>query len=72
MRDSLRTLLGRFVSRHLGRPRSLVIHAWLWLAAEAGDVEEKRRCLHAVLELDPENEPASLALLVLDQDRPTS
>jgi len=54
------------------RPRSLVIRAWLWQAAEADDLEEKRRCLNEVLQLDPENEPASLALLVLDQERPTS
>jgi hypothetical protein len=48
------------------------IRAWFWLAAQTGDVEEKRRCLNAVLELDPENEPASLALLLFDQRRPTS
>jgi hypothetical protein len=36
------------------------------------NLEEKRRCLKAVLALDPENEPASLALLLFDQRRPTS
>ena len=31
------------------------------------------RCyLNAVLRLDPDNKPASLALLLLDQQRPTS
>lgn len=46
--------------------------AWLWLAAQADELEDKRRCLNSVLELDPENEYATLALLVLDQRRPTS
>jgi hypothetical protein len=49
-----------------------VIQAWLWLAAETDNLEEKRRCLKAVIQLDPENEPASLALLVLDQRRPVN
>jgi len=62
----------RFVVHQLHRPRPLVIRAWLWLAAKADELEEKRRCLNAVLQLDPENEPATLALLVLDQRRPTS
>lgn len=48
------------------------IRAWLWVAGEADTLEEKRRCLKAVLQLDPDNEPASLALLLLDQERPTS
>ena len=30
-------------------PCALLIHSWLWLAAEADDFEEKRRCLNAVL-----------------------
>jgi hypothetical protein len=37
---------------------------------EARDIEERRYCLNAVLELDSDNEPATLALLVLDQRRP--
>jgi hypothetical protein len=41
-------------------------------AADTQDAEDKRRSLKAVLELDPENEPASLALVVLDQARPES
>lgn len=49
-----------------------MVRAWLWLAAEADHLEEKRRCPKATLELDPENETASLALLALDQSRPTS
>jgi hypothetical protein len=70
--DRLRTLLARLIAHHLHRPLPLVIRAWLWLAAETDDIEEKRRCLNAVLQLDPENEPATLALLVLDQRRPTN
>ena len=57
---------------HLRRPRPLVIHARLWLAAQTDNLERKRRFLNAVLQLDPENEPASLALLMLDQRRPTN
>ena len=70
MVDGLRTILARFVAHHLHRP--LVTQALLWLAAEADELEEKGRCLNAVLQLDPENEPASLALLLLDQRRPES
>jgi hypothetical protein len=69
--DNLRTVLARFIVRHLTRS-PLVVQGWLSLAAQADDVEEKRRCLNAVLQLDPENEAASVALLVLDQTRPTS
>jgi len=50
----------------------VIVPCWLWLAAKSRDLQDKRRCLHAVLRLDPENEPASLALLLLDQQRPAS
>jgi hypothetical protein len=72
MVNKLRTLLAKFIVHHFTRPRPLVIQAWLWPAAKAEDLEQKRHCLDAVLELDPENEPASLALLLLDQKRPQS
>ena len=72
MIDRFRTLLASFIVRPFTRPRMLVLQCWLWLAAKSRDLEEKRRCLHAVLRLDPENEPASLALLLFDQQRPTS
>jgi len=72
MVDKLRTLLARFIVDHLTRPRPLVVQAWLWLDADSQGVENKRRSLNAILELDPENEPTSLALLVPDQERPTS
>ena len=49
--------------------RPLVIRAWLWLAAQANALGEKRRCLEAVLELDPENEMARLALQVMGSVR---
>jgi len=71
MLDRLRSLLARFIVKYLRGPRPLVVRAWPWLAAGAETLEEKRRCLNAVLHLDPENEPATLALLVLDQRRPT-
>ena len=72
MADRARSLLARFIAAHLPGPSFVLIHAWLWLAAKADDLEEKRRCLNAVLRLDPENEPPSLALLLLDQKRPDS
>jgi len=57
--DNLRSALARLIVRHLRRPRPLAAHAWLWLAGQAEDIEDKRRCLEAVLQLDPENETAS-------------
>ena len=72
MFDTLRSLLARFIVQHLGRPRSLVVQPWLWLAAETDTLEEKPRCLKAVLQLDPDNEPESVSLLLLDQEQPSS
>jgi len=66
------TLLARFLVSRFTRPRPLMLQAWLWLAAEADDTEEKRRCLNAIVGLDPENEEALLALLALDRKRPES
>ena len=51
MIDKFRTLLARFIVKHLTGARALLVHAWLWLAADTDDVEEKWRCLQAVLEL---------------------
>jgi len=59
MLDKIRTLLAKLIVQHLTRPLFLVIHAWLWLAAETDDVEGNWRCLNEALQLDPENEPAS-------------
>jgi hypothetical protein len=70
--DKLRSLVGRFMLQQLRRPGTLAIRAWLWLAAEAPDAEEKLRCLNAILQLAPANEFATLALLLFDQRRPTS
>ncbi len=72
MFDQLRTIIARFITRYRRRPRPLLTRAWFSLAAQADSLEEKRRCLKAVLQLDPDNEPASVALLLLDQERPTS
>jgi hypothetical protein len=55
----LRTRLALFIVQHLTRPRPLVIRAWFWLAAEAQATEGKRRCLNAILDPDPDSEPAS-------------
>ncbi len=44
------------------RPRVLVVCAWAWRCAHTDDLDEKQRCLKAILELDPELEWAQLAL----------
>ena len=67
MIDKLRTLPARFIVQHLNRPLFLVIHAWLWLASDTDDVEEKWRCLQAVLELNPEHQSARAASALLFQ-----
>ena len=67
MIDKLRTLLAKFIVQHLNRPLLLAIHAWLWLAADTADVEEKWRCLQAVLELNPEHQSARAASVLLFQ-----
>lgn len=69
MTDYLRTLLANFIVRHLRGPRSLLVAAWNWLAAEANDLVERQRCLEALLDLDPDNEQAAVALLWVLQQR---
>jgi hypothetical protein len=48
MFDKFRTLLVNLTVRHLTRPGRLLTRAWLWLAAQADKLEEKRRYLDAV------------------------
>ena len=60
--NRLRTLSARLITRWLRRPRALVVRAWFWLAAHTDDLDEKRRCLEAILGLDPNCEPANAAL----------
>ncbi len=67
MVDRLRTLLAKLVVEHLARPRPLVIHAWLWLAAETDDVEEKWLFPQAVLQLNPEHQATRTASALLFQ-----
>ena len=67
MIDKFRTLLAKLIVEHLTRPRPLVIHAWLWLASDTDDVEEKWRCLQAVLKLNPEHQSALAASALLFQ-----
>lgn len=43
MIDKLRTVLAKFIVEHLARPRPLVVHAWLWLAAEADVLNRKEK-----------------------------
>jgi hypothetical protein len=58
----LRTLSAHLLTRWLRRPRALVVRAWVWLCAHTEDLDEKRRCLEAILELDSKLEWAQLAL----------
>jgi hypothetical protein len=50
--DCLRTLSARPITHHIG-PRALQIRAWAWLAAETEDLAEQKRCLEAIVALDP-------------------
>jgi len=68
--DTVRTIVARLIVTRLGQPRAAVVHAWLWLAAKSDNLEEKRLCLNRVLELDPDNEAATWALILLDRKRP--
>ena len=67
MLDQFRTLLAKLIVEYLARPRPLVIHAWLWLAAETDDVEDKWCFLQAVLKLNPEHQAALAASALLFQ-----
>lgn len=40
-----------------------------WLVAETDDLDEKRRCLEAILALEPDNERAAMALLWVIQQQ---
>lgn len=40
----------------------LVVRAWAWLCANTDDLDEKRRCLEAILELAPDLEETRMAL----------
>ena len=67
MIDKFRTLLAKLMVEYLARPRPLVIHAWLCLAAETDDVEEKWVFQQAVLQLNPEHQAARAASALLFQ-----
>ena len=67
MLDKIRTLLAKLIVKHLNRPLFLVIHAWLWLASDTDDVEDKWAFLQAVLKLNPEHQAARAASALLFQ-----
>lgn len=67
MIDGFRTVPAGSIVQHLHRPHSLLVAGWLWLAAEADHIEEKRRRLEAVLELNPESQSARAGLALLHQ-----
>lgn len=46
-------------------PLPLKLQAWLWLTETYDDVDRKRRCLEAVLDLDPDNAAARKGLQLL-------
>ena len=62
MINHLRTLSAHLITRYLRRPRALVVGAWAWLCANTNDLDEKRRCLTAILKLQPDLDWAQLAL----------
>jgi hypothetical protein len=63
MIERFRTRLATLIVNRLTRSRPLVVPTWLWLAAEADDLEEKRCCLNAVLELDSDRTSGVLWIL---------
>ena len=69
MIDRLRTLLARIVTHWLLGPRELLIRAWAWLCADTDDLDEKHRCLEAILELDPDLERANQGLRLVEHQR---
>ena len=50
MSNCLRTLSAPLIVRWLRRPRALVVRGGFWIGARTDDVEEKQRCLEAILE----------------------
>ena len=67
MLDRLRTIPARFIVDRLRGAPPLLVAAWLWLAAETEDLDEKRPCLEAVLELKAESQAARAGLALLHQ-----
>ena len=59
----LRALSARLITRWRIGPPILQVRAWAWLCANTEDLHEKRRCLEAILDLDPDLEWACEALL---------
>lgn len=51
-------------------PQETVIQAWLWLSGLTTSVEERRRCLEAVLRLNPDHAIAKQGLALLDAQTP--
>jgi Tfp pilus assembly protein PilF len=45
-----------------------VSEALFWLAPATQDLDEKKHCLNAILEIDPNNTTALLALAVLHSE----
>lgn len=51
-------------------PQAVRVQAWLWLSGLTEDVEERRRCLEAVLRIEPEHAIAKQGLALLESAAP--
>jgi hypothetical protein len=60
--DCLRTASADLVTRYRLGHLALQIRAWAWLAAETDDLAEQKRCLEAIVALDPRPEWTQTAL----------
>jgi hypothetical protein len=58
----LRTAPAHLVTHYRLRPVAPQIRAWAWLAAETDDLAEQKRCLEAIVALDPTLDWAQAAL----------
>jgi hypothetical protein len=67
--DRFRTWSALVFTRHRIGPRIPQIRAWAWLAAETDDLEEKTKCLEAIVALDPDLEWAHEALRLFRNER---
>ncbi len=72
-RNRARQAFARILNANPDRvPKTLLIHTWLWLSGLTEKPEERRRCLEAVLRLDPEHALARRGLELLEATRETA
>ncbi|HUT19493.1 MAG TPA: hypothetical protein VM366_10050, partial [Anaerolineae bacterium] len=51
--NRLRTASAHLVTHYRLGPVALQVRAWAWLAAETDELAEQKRCLEAIVALDP-------------------